>query len=420
MNSATKDVLTLVMAGGKGSRLDPLTAERAKPAVPFGGAYRIIDFTLSNCLNSDLRQILILTQYKSRSLDQHVNLAWRFFIRQLQEFIEVLPPQMRIGEDWYQGTADAVYQNVYSIEQHKCEHVLILSGDHIYQMDYREMLDTHVSSGAEATIACIPVPLDEATEFGVMSVDDAGRIVEFKEKPAQPQHMPNDPNRALASMGVYIFKRDFLLDQLCQDALDQDSSRDFGKNIIPSIIQSHHVQSFPFVDTQTGEAEYWRDVGTLDAYYEANMDLVQPTPGFNMYDPNWPIRTYSPSLPPPKFVFNDDATDKLPARRGYAVDSVISSGCVLSGGYVVNSMLSPSVRVNSYARVEDSIILSGAEIGKRALVRRAIIDKGVVIPEGMEVGVNSDDDIARGFTRTESGLTVVPHMWAFAQDGGTI
>jgi glucose-1-phosphate adenylyltransferase len=415
LNELASKVLTLIMAGGKGSRLEPLTTERAKPAVPFGGIYRIIDFALSNCINSDLRRMLILTQYKSGSLDRHINQGWRFLNRHLNEFIDILPPQQRLSEDWYMGTADAVYQNIYSIEQHDADHILILSGDHIYTMDYREMIRNHLATGADATIGCLPVSLAEAREFGVMAIDSDRRVTRFDEKPKSPEAMPGDPDRALASTGIYIFKTDFLLEQLCQDATNSQSSRDFGKNIIPSIINTHKVQAFPFEDTKTGKAIYWRDVGTLDAYYEANMDLIATTPALDLYDSSWPIRTYFPPLPPPKFVFQTPASGSQPERKGHALDSMVSGGCVVSGGTVNRCILSRGTRVNSWATVEDSIILPDVRIGRYSKVRRAIIDRGVVIPERTEIGVDREADEARGFTVTESGITVVPQMALFEQ-----
>ena len=413
MNELASKVLTLIMAGGKGSRLEPLTTERAKPAVPFGGIYRIIDFALSNCINSDLRRMLILTQYKSGSLDRHINQGWRFLNRHLNEFIDILPPQQRLSEDWYMGTADAVYQNIYSIEQHSAEHIMILSGDHIYTMDYRVMIRNHLETGADATIGCLPVSLDEAREFGVMSIDETRRVTRFNEKPQSPEAMPGDPSRALASTGIYIFRTDFLLEQLCQDATNPESSWDFGKNIIPSIINTHKVQAFPFEDPKTGRAVYWRDVGTLEAYYEANMDLIATTPSLDLYDQNWPIRTYFPPLPPPKFVFQTPATDTQPERIGRALDSLVSNGCVISGGQVNRCILSRGVRVNSWATVDDSILLPDVNIGRNSTIRRAIIDRGVSIPMGTQIGVDRGADEARGFTVTDSGITVVPQMASF-------
>ena len=400
-----KRVLALVLAGGKGVRLEPLTRDRAKPAVPFGGIYRIIDFTLSNCINSGLRQMLILTQYKAASLARHINLGWRFLCRELDELVDVLPPQQRIDEHWYKGTADAVYQNIYSIEKSNPEYVLILSGDHIYKMDYSELIREHIETKADVTIGCIPVPLKEGTEFGVMQVDSEHRVISFKEKPRNPEAMPDDPTRCLASMGIYVFNASFLFDQLCRDATQTDSSHDFGKNIIPAIINSRLVRAYPFRDKNTGARRYWRDVGTLDALYEANMDLVAVAPELNLYDPTWPIRTYQPSSPPPKFVFAE--TGSPSPRAGFALDSMICSGSIVSGGRVQRSILSPNVRVNSWAVVEDSILFEGVDIGRHTKVRRAIIDKGVHIPENMEIGYNLALDRARGFTVTESGIVVI-------------
>ncbi|MCH7686456.1 MAG: glucose-1-phosphate adenylyltransferase [Planctomycetes bacterium] len=398
-------VLTLILAGGKGKRLEPLTWERAKPAVPFGGCYRIIDFTLSNCINSGLRRILVLTQYKAASLDRHINLGWRFLCRELGEFIDVLPPQQRIDEKWYGGTADAVYQNIYTIEQTEPEYVLILSGDHIYKMDYSALIRDHIDSGAKATIGCIPVDLKEGSQFGVMQMDSSRRIVNFQEKPAAPQPMPDDPNRCLASMGIYVFDAGFLFNELCRDATVNESSHDFGKNIIPSLIDTHLVRAYPFRDKNTGDGCYWRDVGTLDAYYEANMDLISVEPQLNLYDQSWAIRTYQSLLPPPKFVFAQ--TDGPRPRMGHALDSLICAGSIISGGRVERSILSPNVRVNSWATVEDSILFEGVEIGRHAKIRSAIIDKSVKVPEGMEIGFDLQRDKARGFTITESGIVVI-------------
>lgn len=403
-----RGVLALILAGGKGTRLEPLTRDRAKPAVPFGGAYRIVDFTLSNCINSGLRRMLLLTQYKAASLDRHVNLGWRFLCRELDEFVDVLPPQQRIDEHWYRGTADAVYQNIFTIERADPEHVLILSGDHIYKMDYSELIEDHVENDADVTICCIPVERETAKSFGVMAVDDDRRVREFTEKPDDPQPMPDDPDKSLASMGVYLFKANFLFDQLCRDATENESQHDFGKNIIPSIIDTHHVRAFPFHDKNTGTAHYWRDVGTLDAYFEANMDLVAVHPELDLYDRDWPIRTYQPTMPPPKFVFAHAEGEK--PRVGRALDSVVCTGAIVSGGTVERSILSYDVRVNSWATVEDSILFSGVDVGRDAKLRRTIVDKGVEIPAGMEIGYDLDADRERGFTVTESGVVVVPGL----------
>ncbi|MBS0265466.1 MAG: glucose-1-phosphate adenylyltransferase [Planctomycetes bacterium] len=398
-------VLSLILAGGKGVRLEPLTRDRAKPAVPFGGVYRIIDFTLSNCINSGLRRILLLTQYKAASLDRHIQLGWRFLCRELDEFIDVLPPQQRIDDHWYQGTADAVYQNIYNIERYDPDYILILSGDHIYKMDYSEMIRDHIHAEADVTIGCIPVPLEEGDQFGIMRIDNQHRVTDFREKPKFPDPMPGDPSRCLASMGIYVFNARFLFEQLCQDATLHDSQHDFGKNIIPSVINTHVVRAFPFHDKNTGRSRYWRDVGTLDAYYEANMDLVAVHPELNMYDNDWPLRTYQPQCPPPKFVFADTAGAN--PRAGLALDSLVSTGCILSGGQVRNSVLSPNVRVNSWASVEGSILFDEVVIGRHARIRRAIIDKRVRIPEGMEIGYDLEQDRARGFVVTDSGIVVI-------------
>jgi glucose-1-phosphate adenylyltransferase len=401
-----RQVLALILAGGKGSRLEPLTRDRAKPAVPFGGLYRIIDFTLSNCINSGVRQILVLTQYKAASLDRHINQGWRFLCRELNEFVDILPPQQRIDQHWYKGTADAVYQNIYSIEQTRPEHVLILAGDHIYKMDYAELLRDHVEANADVTIACIPAPLEQGTQFGVMQIDADHRIVEFQEKPANPKPMPDDPTRCLASMGIYLFKASFLYEQLIRDAgLKEQSSHDFGKDIIPSIIQSHVVRAFPFRDKNTGNSLYWRDVGTLDAYYEANMDLIAVKPELNLYDESWLIRTSQPNLPPPKFVFAE--TGGSMPRAGQALDSMVCSGSIISGGRVLRSIVSPNVRVNSWALVEDSILFESVQIGRHARVRRAILDKGACIPEHMQIGYDLELDRSRGFLVTDAGIVVI-------------
>lgn len=398
-----KNVLTLILAGGKGTRLEPLTRERAKPAVPFGGLYRIIDFPLSNCLNSDLRRILVLTQYKARSLDRHIATGWGYLSRELDEYIDVLPPQQRLDETWYQGTADAIYQNIYTIEKANPKYVLILAGDHIYKMDYGAMIRSHLEKEADLTVGCLPVEAQECIHFGIMQVDGAERIVGFKEKPKEPIPIPGDPGRCLASMGIYVFTARLMYELLCQDATKPDSSHDFGKNIIPMMIDKYRVFGYRFRDKNQKPTAYWRDVGTLDAYYQANMDLIQVVPELNLYDQAWPIRTNQPQLPPPKFVFNDPTS----GRRGEAHDSIVCAGCIISGGQVVRSILSPNVRINSYAKVEDSIIFGGVDVGRDCRIRRAIIDKEVRIPQGTTIGYNQDHDRRRGFTITESGIVVV-------------
>lgn len=398
-------VLAVVLAGGKGSRLEPLTRDRAKPAVPFGGAYRIIDFTLSNCLNSGIRKLLVLTQYKAMSLDRHINLGWRRYLcRELGEFIDVVPPQQRIDEHWYQGTADAVYQNIYTMEKERPEYVVILAGDHIYKMDYFKLVEQHKARRADLTIAALRVDRADATQFGVMQVDDQQRILGFEEKPARPKTIPGDDQHALASMGIYVFTARFLFEQLCLDATKNDSAHDFGRNIIPSIIDTHRVFAFPFLDENRKSDAYWRDVGTLDAYYEANMDLVAVDPLLNMYDEHWPIRTYLPNYPPPKFVFAERGPT---ARCGQALDSIVCLGSIISGGHVERSILGSNTRVNSFARIEDSILFEGVDIGRHAKVRRAIIDKGVHIPAGIEIGYDHEHDQARGFTVSDGGIVVI-------------
>ncbi len=400
-----KDTLAVILAGGKGTRLEPLTRDRAKPAVPFGGNYRIIDFVLSNCLNSGLRKMLVLTQYKAMSLDRHINLGWRdFFCRELDEFIEIIPPQQRIDENWYQGTADAVYQNIYAIEKERPKYLIILAGDHIYKMNYHSMIQYHKDMQADLTIGALRVNCQDAKEFGVMQVDSDQRIVGFQEKPANPRPIPNDPGHALASMGIYVFNTRFLFEQLCHDANDPKSHHDFGKNIIPNIIDRHRVCAFPFRDENRKRDAYWRDVGTLDAFYEANMDLVGIDPQLNFYDESWPIRTQQKNLPPPKFVFGSRGDGD---RSGLAVDSIVCAGTIVSGGRVERSILGTGVRINSYAQVSDSILFEGVEVGRRANIRNAIIDKGVCIPAGFEIGFDLELDRKRGFTISNNGIVTV-------------
>ena len=397
------DVLAIILAGGKGSRLEPLTRDRAKPAVPFGGVYRIIDFPLSNCVNSGIRKVHVLTQYKAASLDRHVRLAWSFLCRELGEFIDIYPPQQRIDEHWYRGTADAVYQNIYSIEQEQPRRVVILSGDHVYKMDYAKLVAAHDAAGADLTIGCLPVSLEEGRGFGVMGVDDALRVRRFDEKPADPAPLPDDPARCLASMGIYVFNATFLYEQLCKDATVPGSRRDFGHDIIPSIIDTHQVQAYPFRDGD-GSCAYWRDVGTIDSYFEANMDLVSVDPELNLYERSWPVRGYRPLAPPAKFVFGEPGEG---GRRGEAIDSTVADGAVVSGGQVRGSILSSNVRVNSWSEVTDSILLDGVDVGRNCRLRRAVVDKWVRVPEGTQIGFDPAADRARGFTVTDSGITVV-------------
>ena len=401
-----KDVLTLILAGGKGTRLEPLTRDRAKPAVPFGGLYRIIDFTLSNCINSELRRVLVLTQYKARSLDRHIHSGWGFLSRELNEYIEVLPPQQRIDEHWYKGTADAIYQNIYSIEKADPRYVLILAGDHIYKMDYGDMIRAHLQHEADLTVGCLPVPIKESIHFGVIHVDTQDKIVGFQEKPREAAPIPGDPQHFLASMGIYVFTARPMYELLCQDATRPDSDHDFGKNIIPSIFNSHKVYAFRFRDKNRKAMPYWRDVGTLDAYYQANMDLIDIDPVLNLYDQDWPIRTHQPQLPPPKFVFRDEGVGEA-VRRGEAHDSMVCQGCIVSGGHVRRSILSPKVRVNSYALVDSSILFEGVDVGRHCRIRRAIIDKDVEIPPHSTIGYNLDHDRQRGFQVTEGGIVVI-------------
>lgn len=398
-----RDVLAIILAGGKGTRLEPLTRDRAKPAVPFGGIYRIIDFTLSNCLNSDIRRILVLTQYKAVSLNRHIDQAWNFLCRELNEYVDVIPPQQRLTEQWYVGTADAIYQNVYTIEKANPREVLILAGDHIYKMNYARMIDHHRAMEADLTIACLPVPRTEGREFGVMKIDSSHRVIGFQEKPREPEGMPGNPEVALASMGIYVFSTNVMYEQLLKDAANRsDSQHDFGKNIIPRMLkEGYKVCAYPFDDENRKAAAYWRDVGTIDAYYQTNMDLIQIDPILNLYDRDWPIHTFQPPGPPPKFVHTDAD------RRGAALNSVVCQGSVVSGGQVFRSILSPHTRVNSYALVEDSILFEGVEVGRHAKVRRAIIDKDVVVPSHFEIGWNHDLDRSRGFTLTEEGVTVI-------------
>ncbi len=395
-----KNVLAMILAGGRGERLYPLTRDRAKPAVPFGAIYRIIDFTLSNCINSDVRRIYILTQYKSTSLHRHIQFGWNILSVPLGEFIGVIPAQQRMGEQWYQGTADAIFQNIYLLQQDKPDHVLILSGDHIYKMDYRKMIAFHLEKGGDLTVAAIRMNRTLSREFGVIEVDGDRRIVGFEEKPEIPKTVPGDPEGILASMGVYVFDTETLVRRLIEDARSE-SSHDFGKDVIPRMIQKDRVFAFDFREGDQGGTGYWRDVGTIDAYFDANMDLVSVTPHLNLYDFQWPILTYQVPFPPAKTVLEEEG------RTGTALNSILSSGCIISGGSIRRTILSPRVRVHSFAKVEDSILLEGVEAGRHTRIRRAIIDKEVQIPPGMEIGYNLEED-AKRFTVTGSGIVVVP------------
>jgi len=409
-----KDTLGVLLAGGAGERLYPLTRDRAKPAVTFGGIYRIIDITLSNCINSDLRRVYILTQYKALSLNRHIREGWNIVADPLGEFIEILPPMKRVSENWYMGTADAVYQNIYSIGSEEPKRVLILSGDHIYKMNYRRMLQQHEDSGADVTIATILVDPAETRNFGVVDIDSAGRVVGFEEKPLTTNlRSPYNPEMVSASMGVYLFNTDVLIPVLLKDAEDPDSQHDFGHNILPRMAGDYRVCSFNFIDENRKEALYWRDVGTLEAYYDANMDVASVSPVFNLYDEHWPIRTRQRQYPPAKFVFAE------PGRTGTALDSLVSSGCIVSGGFVRNSVLSPNVRVNSYAEVESSIVFSHVDIGRHCRIRRAIIDRDVHIPEGTVIGYDTESDRQKYFV-TESGITVVTRDYSLFESPVTV
>jgi glucose-1-phosphate adenylyltransferase len=405
-NRPMPSVLAMVLAGGKGTRLEPLTRDRAKPGVPFGGQYRIIDFVLSNCINSGLRRILLLTQYKGASLDRHVNLGWRFLCRELGEYVDVIPPQQRVGEQWYLGTADAIYQNIYSIEQESSDYTLILSGDHIYRMDYRPMIEKHLENKADLTIATLPVPLAEARGFGVLETDSHSRVIGFEEKPARPRSIPGQDDLALASMGIYIFTTSVMFERLCQDAIKQASSHDFGKDIIPNMIRDARVFSYPFTEP-SGEAGYWKDVGTLDSYYQTSMDLLASNPKLDLYDTTWPFRTSPTHAAPPKFV-SSIAEDGQRSSRGQAIDSMVCPGSVVDGGQIERSILSRQVRVGRGSIIEDSIIFENVEIGEHCRIKNAIIDKDNVIPPGTQIGFDPAFDRQRGFTISDRGLVVVP------------
>ncbi len=392
------------MAGGKGERLLPLTRDRTKPAVPFGGIYRIIDFTLSNCINSGLRRIYVLTQYKSASLQRHIRLGWNILPSELGQFIELLPAQQRVGDSWYLGTADAIYQNLYTLEMDQPDEVLILAGDHVYKMNYYTLMDFHWQAEADLTVGVVEMDKDKAAYLGVVEVDNLGRVVGFQEKPAKPKTIPGNPDKIYASMGIYVFKHPVLEEELQEDAKKGNSGHDFGKDIIPQMLKkSLKIVAFNFIDENKTGARYWRDIGTIDAYYEANMDLIRVDPIFNLYDRDWPIRTYEEQFPPAKTVFSGG---EIAGRIGLVLDSLVSGGCVISGGKVQRSILSPNVRIHSYSEIYDSILMEGVNVSRYAKIKKAIIDKDVDIPQGMVIGYDLEEDKKRFFV-SESGIVVV-------------
>jgi glucose-1-phosphate adenylyltransferase len=399
-----RQTVALVLAGGRGSRLKNMTEWRTKPAVPFGGKFRIIDFPLSNCINSGIRKIGILTQYKADSLIRHIQQGWGFLRGEFGEFVHLMPAQQRVECSWYQGTADAVYQNIDILRTLNIEYILVLAGDHIYKMDYGAMLKDHVANEADLTIGCLEVSLEEASAFGVMDVDDDRRVRAFVEKPENPPLMPGKTDSALASMGIYVFNADFLYEQLIKDADNKGSSRDFGHDIIPAVIDKYRINAYPFLDMQSGQQSYWRDVGTIDAYWSANMELIGVNPGMNLYDNTWPIWTHQLQAPPAKFVFDDDD------RRGMAVDSMVSGGCVVSGAIVRHSLLFSKVRVNSYTVVEHSVILPEANIGRNCQITKAIIEKGCTVPEGTIIGEDRAEDEKRFHVSPGGVVLVTPEM----------
>ncbi|HSH29868.1 MAG TPA: glucose-1-phosphate adenylyltransferase [Thiohalobacter sp.] len=400
----TRNTLALILAGGRGSRLKYLTLWRAKPAVPFGGKFRIIDFPLSNCMNSGIRSVGVLTQYKAHSLIQHIYRGWNFLRGEFGEFVELLPAQQRIETSWYQGTADAVYQNLDILRAHSPDYVLILAGDHVYKMDYGPMIAEHVERKADMTVGCLEVSLEEARAFGVMSIDEAGWIKDFTEKPEHPDPIPDQPGRALASMGIYVFSTRFLYEQLIRDADDDGSEHDFGKDIIPYVIDKYRVLAYPFRDPVSGKQGYWRDVGTVDAFWEANLELCDVTPELNLYDEDWPIWTYQEQLPPAKFVFDDED------RRGMAVDSMVSGGCIISGAKVRHSLLFSNVKVHTGAMLQDAVVLPGVSVGKGARITKAVVDRGCNIPPGMVIGEDPQADAERFHVSPRGVVLVTPDM----------
>ncbi len=399
LSRLTRGTLAVIMAGGRGERLKDLTEDRCKPATPFGGKFRIIDFVLSNCVNSGIRQISVLTQYKAHSLIQHIQGGWSYLRGEFGEFVEIIPAQQRLGPDWYQGTADALWQNMEIIRAHRPLHVLVLAGDHIYKMDYGPMIGFHVEKEADITVGVVEVPVDRAREFGVLTVDESNRVVRFQEKPLAPEPVPGRPDIALASMGIYVFNPKLLERLLRADAGNPDSAHDFGRNIVPDAIANLRVFAYPFEDVRTKAQNYWRDVGTVDAYYEANMELVRVSPELNIYDEQWPIWTYQEQLPPAKFVFDEDD------RRGVAIDSMVSGGCIISGSRVSNSLLCSNVRVHDRSTIDRSVILPRVRVGERCVIQGAIVDEGAVVPDGTQIGVDPVADAER-FHVTEGGIVL--------------
>lgn len=404
---ANEDVLVMILAGGEGKRLFPLTRDRAKPAVPFGGRYRIIDFVLNNFVNSGFFKIKVLTQYKSDSLNKHITRGWSLSPF-LNQYVDLVPAQMRTGGDWYMGTADAVFQNINQILDADPNYLCIFGGDHVYKMDVSQMLDYHKMKEADLTISAIPVPKEEASEFGIMEVDENWRLVSFTEKPKDPKTIPGDPNMCLASMGNYIFNKNILVDALFKDACQENTKHDFGKNIIPSLLKEgkkifvYNFKDNAFPGISDSEKGYWRDVGNIDAYWQANMDLLDYCPELNLYSKEWPLRTFNYNYPPAKFIWQEHD------RVGKATNSMVSEGCIISGGSISRCILSPKVRINSFSQVSESILMENVSIGRHAEIVKAIIDKNVVIPASMKIGFNREEDEKRGFYVSQDGVTVVP------------
>jgi len=398
----TRNSMALILAGGRGSRLHELTSWRAKPALYFAGKFRVVDFTLSNCANSGIRRVGVLTQYKSHSLMRHLISGWTHYRKETDEYVEVLPASQRYSDDWYKGTADAVFQNLDIIRSAAPKHVVILAGDHVYKMDYGTMIAAHDRSNADMTVGCVPIPCEEAAgQLGVMQVDEDNRVLSFQEKPENPPSIPGQAGVCLGSMGIYVFNTEFLFEQLIKDAENPDSTHDFGFDLIPDIVDKHRMFAYSFTDADTGVQAYWRDVGTIDGYWQANMELVEPDPELNIYDKDWPIRTAQSQLPPAKFVFDEDE------RRGYAVDSLVSGGCIISGASIKKSLLYSSVRVHSFTEMEGAVVLPECEIGRNCKLKNCIIDRGVKLPDGTEVGIDHDADRANGLRVSPGGVVLV-------------